>query len=161
MGNWLTPTGKKTLKWSTKKKRNLGIELLQGGNILNYTGGMCFDVAAYIRFLLNPKIKSDYFQKNITTKDSFDFFNFSQGQIWNGQTHIWAGSALGFYRLPTCVFFHVAISVGGNMIRGVNGGDLGIGWSQKINMKTVLGKPNPDGTFNYNKSRIRVYISPI
>ena len=161
MGNWLTPAGKKTLKYSQSKKKSLAFNLLHGDNITKYIGGMCFDAAAYIRFLENSKLKPDFLSTKEINKERFDTFQFTYGQIWDGQSLILPGKAIGFYRLPTGIFFHVAIAIGGHYIRGVNGHDLGIAWSQKINLKTVLKEANPDGTFNYMNARTRVYISPV
>ncbi|WP_228437634.1 hypothetical protein [Chryseobacterium sp. 7] len=89
-------------------------------------------------------------------------FNYPAGEKWDGYAPIPAGKAIGFYRLIDKTFFHSAITTGnGNEIRSVNGFSLGSAWNVPVDMKWVLGKRNSDGTFNYDGTKIEVYISSL
>ncbi|RQR52816.1 urea amidohydrolase [Burkholderia sp. Bp9140] len=127
-------------------------------DILEYvSGGVCYDAAAFVRYLLaghtiiTPAMLLDTIGQNWRPR-----FNFEAGHEWDGQSGIPAGTAVGFSRNGTV--FHAAIAVGGGRIRGVNGGRLGSGWMYAVDLPRVLPR-NDDGTFSYDRTSIRVYLS--
>lgn len=140
--------------------------LLNGGkDSRDYTGGVCYEVAAYVRFLFNADIPLHFLAPEIgvvnSRQDWIQLFRFQHGYEWDGRSFIPVGKALGFYSFGRRTLFHVGISIGGYNVRGVNGGLLGATWLLPVNLRGVLGDPNPDGTFNFDGTKIIVYISPV
>lgn len=84
------------------------------------SGGVCYDAAAYVRYLLRsdamiaPGALLDTIGQHWRTR-----FNFETGGEWDGRASIPAGTAVGFSRGGTV--FHAAIAVGGSRIRAING----------------------------------------
>ncbi|MEO7266147.1 MAG: hypothetical protein ABIW38_14615 [Ferruginibacter sp.] len=154
----LTPLGAQAAMLGESEKKELANLLISGSkNISDYTNGVCYDTVAYVRYLLNPNITPD----EIIHTNGQDWnrkFDFLGGQKWNGESHIYSGTAVGFYRLVDNKVFHAAIGINGSEVRAVNGGPLGAGW-QRVNLKTALGTPNDDGSFNYDGTKIFVYLS--
>jgi hypothetical protein len=126
-------------------------------NIDEYvSGGVCYDAAAYVRYLLRadamiaPGTLLDTIGQLWKTR-----FNFETGNQWDGRASIPAGTAVGFARGTNV--FRAAIAVGGTRIRGINGG-LGAGWLHPVDLARVL-QPDPAGGFAYDRTTIRVYLS--
>jgi len=159
----VTSLGSKTAQNSTEEKLAIGLKLLNGTrDIADFTNGVCYDAVAYTRFLLGANITTTELSQN----DSMAWkikFNFTAGFRWDGSSHIPAGKALGFYRLADANIFHTAITASPStsltMARSVNGLRLGTSWLQPVSASSVLGRINADGTFNYDGTRIYVYIS--
>lgn len=162
MANNLTALGAKAVMLGPKERVKHANLLINGmKNINEYHNGICYETAAFCRFLQNPDIPFKLFQEQKSNQDWINFFKFTQGQKWDGTSWLPKGKAIGFYSFGRGGFFHAAIAVGGYFTRSVNGHKLGFGWIPAINIKSVLGKPNPDGTFNYDGTKINVYISPV
>lgn len=156
----LTDIGAKTATAGDPEKKNMADQLIRGDrNIEDFTRGVCFDAAAYVRYLLGAAISPDQL-KDLRGPDWVNALNFKNGEEWDGVRSIPAGSAVGFFRVPDQKIFHAAIATGNANIRAVNGLLLGNGW-QSANMSSVLKEKNSDGTFNYDGTQIRVYVSKI
>jgi hypothetical protein len=154
----LTSFGAKAAMLGSTEKESHASNLIAGSiNINAYTNGICYDAAAFVRYLLTSKITpADLL--NINGQNWKGKFTFTDGKKWDGKSPIPTGTAVGFYRLIDKTVFHTAISIGGTSIRAVNGGRLGIGW-QSVDLKAVLKSPNPDGSFDYDNTKINVYLS--
>jgi hypothetical protein len=89
--------------------------------------------------------------------------NFRAGEQWNGYSAITYGRAIGFYDVRAGHIFHSAIAVGDVFIRSINGGALGQNWGDRIDLTKALPYScrNRDGSFNYQKKTIMVYISKV
>lgn len=76
-------------------------------------------------------------------------------------TALWQGHRL--YDVQAGHIFHAAISLGDVYIRGVHGGKLGQNWQDRTNLTRVLpySSRNADGSFNYERRKIYVYISKL
>ncbi|MDN7590350.1 type 6 secretion system effector deamidase TecA [Burkholderia seminalis] len=127
-------------------------------NINEYvSGGVCYDAAAYVRYLLRadaliaPGALLDTIGQLWKSR-----FNFETGDQWDGRASIPAGTAVGFSRNGNV--FHAAIAVGGSRIRAINGGLLGSGWMYAVDLARVL-EPDPAGGFTYDRANIRVFLS--
>ncbi|RQS37257.1 urea amidohydrolase [Burkholderia sp. Bp8992] len=127
-------------------------------NINEYvSGGVCYDAAAYVRYLL----RADALISPGTLLDTIGQlwkprFNFETGDQWDGRASIPAGTAVGFSRNGNV--FHAAIAVGGSRIRAINGGLLGSGWMYAVDLARVLER-DPAGGFTYDRANLRVYLS--
>ncbi|ABB11213.1 type 6 secretion system effector deamidase TecA [Burkholderia lata] len=121
------------------------------------SGGICYEAAAYVRYLLRgdgmitPGTLLDTTGQLWKTR-----FNFENGGEWDGRSSIPAGTAIGFSRDGHV--FHAAISVGGSRIRAVNGGRLGSGWLRPVDLARVL-EPDEGGGFLYDRANTRVLLS--
>lgn len=105
----------------------VGHHLLNRGNILNYINRpICHDAVAYTRYLLGANISRNDLV-NVNGGGWLQHFDYTSGQRWQGNI-IPAGSAVGFRDLRTNIFFHSSISLGGTMVRGINGNVLGDAW---------------------------------
>ena len=154
----LTPEGAAAAMLGEPERAVYADQVLGGSNINKYTNGICYDAAAYVRFLLG-----DFSADELTQKSGpawLNRFNFLHGKKWDGQKAIAAGKAVGFYRPIDQKVFHAAIAVGGASIRAVNGHALGQGW-QKVNLKDVLGEPDDKGEFDYDNTKVQVWISKL
>ncbi|WP_343313269.1 hypothetical protein AAIB41_10390 [Brucella sp. BE17] len=163
----LTPKGKEAALGSPEEKADLYDKLLKGkeedgGNIADYVyKGICYEAVAYVRYLKGGSIS---FEDIVTLSGDkwVPKLKFEDGQVWNGTMHLETGKAIGFKRVsPIQEFFHAGITSGGTYIRAINGKLLGEKWTKSINIVDVLGTRNPDGTFNFDRSKIKVYISPV
>ncbi|KFF01598.1 hypothetical protein [Chryseobacterium luteum] len=144
------------------KKSLISNGLLSGqDDIMNYSTGICHDVVAYALYMRGASISADELA-GLRGSGWLNKFNYPAGEKWNGYSIIPKGKAIGFYRIRDKKWFHSAITTGnGAEIRSVNGFSLGTAWSVPADMKWVLGKRNPDGTFNYDGTKIEVYISSL
>ncbi|WP_278643646.1 type 6 secretion system effector deamidase TecA [Burkholderia lata] len=121
------------------------------------SGGVCYDAAAYVRYLLRsdamiaPGALLDTIGQHWRTR-----FNFETGGEWDGRASIPAGTAVGFSRGG--MVFHAAIAVGGSRIRAINGGRLGSGWMYAVDLARVL-EQDAAGGFTYDRANIRVHLS--
>lgn len=157
----LTELGAQVASMGAKEKQKHGQDLVRGKvNINKYVkgSGVCYDTAAYVRYLLGTKIGID----QLLSKAGADWqnvFNFRSGKQWDGTSSIKEGQAVGFYRLVDKQIFHAAIAIGGTKIRAVNGFRLGAGWLSPVNLRQVLGQPDDSLSFEYDGTRIEVWIS--
>ncbi|HCA09750.1 hypothetical protein [Chryseobacterium sp.] len=144
------------------KKTLISNGLLSGQDDMgSYNKGICHDVVAYALYMrgaaISPSELVQYHAQGWLNK-----FDYSGGEKWDGYSVIPKGKAIGFYRIRDKTWFHSAVTTGsGSEIRSVNGFSLGTAWSVPVDMKWVLGKRNADGTFNYDGTKIEVYISPL
>jgi hypothetical protein len=161
----LTAKGAHACQLGVLLKSSLADKLIGGQtNIAEYTTGICYDTVAFIRYLKGARITPD----ELVATSGQDWrlkFKFAEvGKPWDGRTAIPKGVAIGFYRVKPETqrgVFHAAVAIGGTSIRGVNGGLLGAGWllAPPPDLKKVLGARNTDGTFHYDGTTIRVYLS--
>lgn len=144
------------------KKNAISNALLSGADsINNYNNGICHDAVAYALYMRGAAISPSELA-GLNGLSWLKKFNYSGGEKWNGYAIIPKGKAIGFYRVRDKTWFHSAITTGnGSEVRSVNGFALGTAWSVPVDMKWVLGKRNSDGTFNYDGTKIEVYISPL
>lgn len=158
----VTPEGARKAQLSLSERAPVAHAVLSGAeNISKYNTGVCHDVVAYALYMRGASISPDELTGSSGQK-WLNKFNYPAGEKWNGYSPIPKGKAIGFYRLIDKTWFHSAITTGnGNEIRSVNGFTLGSTWSVPVDMKWVLGKKNSDGTFNYDGTKIEVYISPL
>lgn len=158
-GNIITPEGAKAAQLGLAERQKIGNDLLDGKkNISVYNRGICFDVVAYTKYMLGADISpQELFQTR--TQGWLPKFNFPSGVKWTGGT-IPRGKAVGFFRVIDKTWFHAAISTGnGTEVRSINSLELGYTWLKPANLKTVMGHPNPDGTFNFDGTKIEIYLS--
>ena len=120
--------------------------------------GVCYDAVAFLLYLQGDGITTMELEA-ISGKDWVSKFKFSSQ--WDGSSNIPEGKAIGFYRVIDDKTFHAAVAIGGTEIRAINGLHLGVSWLVPVNLKDVLTVKNPDGTFNYDGTKIRVYLSSI
>lgn len=160
----LTDAGAHAGQLGAPERQALGRKLLQGSEeVTKYTTGVCYDAAVFVRYMLGSRISQD----TVLTLGGQAWVPilfprpFNAGSEWDGASAITAGTALGFYRLRDNQFFHAAISTGGTKLRGINSIHLGPGWSEEVDMRTALGAPGADGTFTYDRTPIRVYLSSV
>jgi hypothetical protein len=157
----LTKLGEKAVKLSVQDRKLVGAKVVKGEDITKYTqGAVCYDAAAFVRFLLGNTITADDVVK-VNGQSWESKLALKSGSAWNGTAGIPTGYALGFFRKPDKKFFHAAVSVGGTTIRAVNGGKLGAGWSSPVDLKKVLGAPDSDGWFAYDGTQIKVFMSKV
>jgi hypothetical protein len=156
----LTPEGAHVAMLGPHERKQHGIALIKGEQVTKHTtGAVCYDSVAYVRFLMGNGINVKELMA-ISGPAWRDKFKFLSGKKWDGNASIPAGSAVGFYRLRDKQVFHAAIATGGTNIRAINGHALGLGWSQ-VDLKKVLGKPDAEGSFDYDGTKIQVWISKI
>lgn len=158
----VTPEGARKAQLSLSERAPVAHAVLSGAeNISKYSNGVCHDVVAYALYMRGAHISPDQLAGSAGQK-WLETFNYPGGKKWDGYSPIPKGKAIGFYRPIDKTWFHSAITTGnGNEIRSVNGFSLGSAWSVPVDMKWVLGKKNSDGTFNYDGTKIEVYISPL
>ena len=160
--SFLTPLGASIAQLSNSDKRVYANNFLSGGlNIADYNEGVCHDVVAFALYMSGAQISPTQLAK-LYGQNWLSVFNYSGGQKWDGSSPITKGKAIGFYRAIDQTWFHSAIAAeNGTKIRSVNGQTLGTMWLNDIDLKRVLGTINSDGTFNYDRTKIEVYISPL
>ncbi|WP_238640210.1 hypothetical protein [Chryseobacterium elymi] len=158
----ITPKGAQVGQFEPAKKSLISNGLLSGQDeMANYNKGVCHDVVAYALYMRGAAISPDELVR-FRAQGWLNKFNYAGGDKWDGYAIIPKGKAIGFYRLRDKTWFHSAVTTGnGAEIRSVNGFSLGTAWSVPVDMKWVLGKKNEDGTFNYDGTKIEVYISPL
>jgi len=130
--------------------------LMSGESITDYTTSVCYDTVAFCsylgqRFGIQP---GDLLAKS--GQDWLPIFDFDSGTKWVGQD-IPAGSAVGFRRPDK--YFHAAVGIGGTQVRGVNGFLLSPGWSEVVDLTTVIKDPDEDGAFEYDGTKIQVFFT--
>jgi hypothetical protein len=126
----LTALGAQVAQRGPQERNQIGMSLLGpapppiNSYIIN---GICYDTVAYVRFLLGAQITPT----DLVTLSGQGWgqrFN-AAGNLWMYKANIALGTAVLFRRPGTNLPFHVAISLGGLQVRGVNGNNLGAGWS--------------------------------
>ncbi|MFS2325766.1 hypothetical protein U2P60_10240 [Brucella sp. H1_1004] len=124
--------------------------------------GICYDITAYMRFLLGASI-SEHTLRGTSGQNWIPLLNFRAGELWNGYSSLPYGRAIGFYDVRAGHIFHSAVSVGDVFIRSINGGALGQQWSDRVDLTKALPyiARNRDGSFNFQKKTIFVYISKV
>nr|WP_315028651.1 hypothetical protein [uncultured Chryseobacterium sp.] len=160
--SFITPEGAKKAQLDLPDRTSVANALLAGlENVLKYNTGVCHDVVAYTLYMRGASISPNELVES-AGQAWLNKFNYPAGEKWDGYSIIPKGKAIGFYRLIDRTFFHSAITTG-NMdeIRSVNGFKLGSGWNSPVDLSWVLGKVNEDGTFNYDGTKIEVYISSL
>ncbi|KAB2711409.1 hypothetical protein F9K88_08455 [Brucella intermedia] len=122
----------------------------------------CYDAAVYLRFLFGAGISLNTL-RGTSSQNWIPILNFRAGEQWNGYSALPFGKAIGFYDVQAGHIFHAAISLGDVYIRGVHGGKLGQNWQDRTNLTRVLpySSRNADGSFNYDRRKIYVYISKL
>ena len=146
----LTPLGAQVAQQGPPERRTVGqslISLVPPKPITAYVNnGICYDTVAYVRFLLGANIAPNDLL-NVNGQLWAPRFN-AGGMLWHG-AGITAGTAVLFRRPGTNQPFHVAISLGGLKVRGVNGNNLGAGWTPvgDCNLSTQL-TCVPPGQYN-------------
>jgi hypothetical protein len=155
----LTPLGAQVAQMGDREKQAHGQKLVKGGDINKYTKGVCYDTAAFVRFALGAKISPKEIEST-TGQAWVSKFGFLKGKQWDGKSALKAGNAVGFYRIADKKMFHAAIATGGSKVRAVNGGKLGAGWKE-VDLKKELGKPDQDGSFDHDRTKIQVWISKL
>lgn len=160
--SFITAEGARKAQLDSAQRKPVANALLSGAeNISKYNSGVCHDVVAYTLYMYGARISPDELVQS-AGQGWLTKLNYPAGDKWDGYSIIPKGKAIGFYRLVDKTFFHSAITTGHmNEIRSVNGFSLGSAWSVPVDMKWVLGKRNSDGTFNYDGTKIEVYISPL
>lgn len=162
---------------------NAAKNLMLMENINRYCNGMCYDTVALMRFLRGAGITLP--QLVATNAQGWrPIFNFTNGILWSGGG-IQPGVAVGFENVTlTCGLpepktikkmpelqnappidanniFHAALSLGGTIVRGVNGYTLGDFWTAAGDCD--LSKLPPVGNNVYCDVRgnryVRVWIS--
>ncbi|REC45399.1 hypothetical protein [Chryseobacterium pennipullorum] len=160
--SFITPEGARKAQLDLSERTTVANALLSGAeNISKYNTGVCHDVVAYTLYMNGASISPNELAESAGQKwlTKLDYLS---GDKWDGYSIIPKGKAIGFYRLIDKTFFHSAITTGDiNYIRSVNGFKLGSAWNEAVDMKWILGKKNPDGSFNYDGTKIEVYISPL
>jgi len=155
----LTPKGSHAEMFERRQKENLAHDLILGlKDVQDYMKGVCYDAVAYVMHLQNS---ADITYNDIINTKSNDWMNiFSSRREWTGGS-IPEGTAVGFYRVISGSFFHAALGTGGTRIRAINGLSLGAGWVNEVNLVAALGARNEDGTYNHDRTKIRVYLMSI
>jgi hypothetical protein len=157
----LTPLGAQVLTMGDKERLAHGTKLVKGGADINkYVTGVCYEAAAYVRALLGAKVKPNDIL-DVNGGPAWEKkLAFASGKEWDGKSAIKPGAAVGFFRVVDKKFFHAAISTGGTKIRAVNGHLLGNGWDE-VDLKKVLGTPDADKQFDYDRTKIKVFVSKV
>ncbi len=152
----ITPKGSHAEMFERRQKESLANDLILGlKDVADYMKGVCYDAVAYVIHLQNS---TDITYNDIIHTKSSDWMSkFSSRIEWKGGA-IPEGTAVGFYRVISGSFFHAALAVGGTRIRAINGLTLGAGWTEEVNLASVLNSKNDDGTFNYDRTKIRVFL---
>lgn len=160
--SFITPEGARKAQLDSPQRKPVANALLSGTeSISKYNSGVCHDVVAYTLYMFGARISPNELVES-TGQRWLTKFNYPAGEKWDGYSIIPKGKAIGFYRLVDKTWFHSAITTGnGNEIRSVNGFSLGSAWTVPVDLKWVLGKKNADGTFNYDGTKIEVYISSL
>jgi hypothetical protein len=153
----LTPLGAKAAQLGPAERKQLATKIIGGEKVDKYTAGVCFEAAAFVRFLATDKIKPDDLIK-VNGDQWLQRLGFVGCPVWDGKSGLQKGAAIGFFRVPDKKLFHVGIATGSTTIRAVNGHVLGTGW-QEVDLRKVLKNLDPaDKTFEYDNTRIKVLI---
>jgi len=157
----LTAKGAHAAQLGHPERHQLGERLMAGADAREYTDGICYDVVAFVRFLLGARISPADLAS--TSAQAWKLkFAFERGRQWDGRSPIPHGTAVGFARENDKQVFHAAIAVGGTEVRGVNGLKLGNGWIDKHDLKRELARSEKGaGLFVHDNTPIRVYLSAL
>lgn len=160
MPTGLTDFGAHAAQQGPQERKALGRKLLLGQeDVTKYTTGVCYDAAAFVRFLLGSRVtKNNLLNLMGQNWVPILFDDVNKMKAWDGATDIPQGTAIGFWRQRDSQFFHAAIAIGNFKLRGVNSIFLGPAWSEPIDYKKVLGAQT-DGTFMYDGTPIKAYLS--
>ena len=151
----LTPLGAQAAQLGAPERKKLGLSITKGEkNIDKYAPGVCYEAAAFVRFLLGEKI-TPHDLTSVVGLAWIDKLKFDKSKPWDGKTTIPVGTAVGFLRLNDKKIFHVGICSATGKIRAVNGHLLGMGWHE-VELKKVLGVPNAKHEFTYDNAQIQV-----
>ncbi len=158
----LTPEGAKIAQLGGKELLTHGEALLSGKeNVMDYTKGVCYTAAAFAAYANGSKKISADDLASIAHDGWIKKFKALNGKKWDGSKGISKGKIVAFYRLVDKKQFHFAVGVGGTKVRGVNGGALSPGWKEATDIKKVLGAPDENGQFDYDNTKIEVWICPV
>jgi hypothetical protein len=153
----LTPLGAKAAQLGPAERKQLATKIIKGENVDKYTSGVCYEAAAFVRFLATDKIKPDDLI-SVAGDVWLQRLGFVGAPVWDGKSGFKTGAAIGFFRVPDKKLFHVGIATGSSTIRAVNGHALGNGW-QEVDLRKVLKNVDPaEKTFEYDRARIKVLI---
>ena len=157
----LHPSGAHAAQLGHAERRALGIQLMSGTREMRdfVREGNCFDVTAFVRFLLGARISTDDLLE-LYGQEWAPRFNFPMGRPWDGRAAIPTGTAVGFRRERDGRVFHAGVAVGGTTLRSVNAGPLGQGWSDVSDLKKVLPR-HGNGTFTHDRAPIKVFLSTL
>lgn len=155
----LTPQGAHSAMLDDEKKEALADQLLTGDlNVEHYMQGVCYDAVAFVRYLRGADISHNELL-DTWGQQWLEFFNFRAGVRWRGGD-IDEGTAVGFLRLVDDTIFHASISVGGTVVRGINGGLLGAGWAEAPrDLNDLEEDPDNADAFRYDGTSIQVLLS--
>lgn len=162
----LTAQGEEAIAMDALAKKSLAAKLIRGDVDVNqYTNGVCYDAAAFVKYLLGGGVDRDGTgitdQKLRAAGGPQWVAALQSDKKWAYGQSIEAGSVLTFRRLTTGEVFHAAVAIGQTRLRGVNGLRLGAGWSIPADLSTVLVKcpDNPhDKVYKYDGTSIVVQI---
>ena len=156
-----TPLGANEAQKEPAARKKIGEALIKGGKIQAYCKGVCYDTAAYTAYMLgSTRIKSNDLAKS--GEQWLSVFKFKDAPAWDGKKNFKKGQVIGFWRKQGNKVFHAAIATGvGANIRGVNGFKLSPGWNTTVDLKKLLGTPDSDGCFDYDRAKIKVHISKV
>jgi hypothetical protein len=157
----LTAKGAHAAQLGHHERHELGERLMAGADAREYVNGICYDVVAFVRFLLGARIAPNDLI-NTSAQAWKAKFNFQHGPQWDGRSPIPRGTAIGFARDNDKQVFHTALAVGGTEVRGVNGLTLGNGWVDKHDLKRELKRSDKGmGLFVHDNTLIRVHLSSL
>jgi hypothetical protein len=159
----LTPQGAKVAQYGEKEKLQIAVKLLRGEVDINeYVKGVCYDAAAFVKYLLGNKLphggRGITPETLITTSAQEWTSNLNSDTHWKHGAAMPQGSIITFRRLIDNKVFHAAVAIGMTSIRAVNGGRLGAGWSEPANLNTVLNVSSGDSIFRYDGTNIVVQV---
>lgn len=154
--NNVTPIGAQVAMRPLSLRSLIAQRLMNGqDDITTYKAGVCYDAAAYVRYLLGAAITPTTLAETMGPA-WLPHFNFQAGAIWRGRP-ITRGTAVGFERKIDMRIFHAAIAIGGTEIRGINAHLLSPNWVNEVDLAQFV--PGPDGWFTYDNTAVRVRLS--
>jgi len=166
----LTAQGTQLTTLGRSARRNAAARLLRGQDHIHQfiKGGMCYDVAGLIKYLIvgdQRPVPSEPSLHTLSTEDLLDSsgaqwrVNLSSSVLWQYGQKIAPGAILAFFRERDQCLFHFAVAIGGTQLRGENGGLLGAGWLAPVDLMAVL-KPVAGSTtrFSYDNNTIVVQV---
>jgi len=139
----LTPQGALAAQHDGPERLQLAARLIRGDfNINQYVTGVCYDAAAFIKYLLGNNLPHGGLgitpAQLIATSGQEWIANLNSDTRWKYRALIPPGSIITFRRLEDNQVFHAAVSIGMTSIRAVNGNLLGAAWPVPANLNTVL-----------------------
>ena len=161
----LTEKGEKLVSLNANKRHSAALRLLNGDEDINdyIWGGVCFDSAAFLKYLMGEN-----FEVNGRSINETELYYVAgiRWQIKLGSEFKWKygrpippGCVITFYRLRDNTTFHAAVAIGGTKIRATNGGMLGMGWQYEVDlMKHLVDTGSADNVYKYDGTDVIVYI---